>query len=234
MPTEKVRTLSTEAQPPSTCTISYPIRLAEGKIESVPDLINLAFEYGIFFRWIFFKNRPRGNLLFVRSLLIVGFFAALFFRFRHDWELLLLGIDVDPAILLAGAVVFGYWSMLSAFYSKSAACNQIYLEMIKAGGEGHTITAKLLSNALAIELLTLDLWAHRRFRMLFARNLYRAIEHAYSGDSQRLEMKLPAKIEDLYALVNGGHLQSKEARVLLDNYQDYLMYRTNKLHSQAG
>jgi hypothetical protein len=213
--------------------IKSPVLLSEGKVESLSDFVNLTFEYAIFFRWIYFKNRPRGNLLLVRALLVVGMLASLFYFFFHDFGLVLEGIEIDPIIAFTAGVALAYWDMIKVFHWKSEACGTIHLEMIKEGGQGRTQTARTLSNSLSIELLTLDMWAHRKYRQLFSRNLHRAVEHAYSKNSKKIEgMTLPEKIGDLYKKINAGHLQAKEARLLLDNYQEYLMYQTN-LHFEG-
>jgi len=209
--------------------VKYPVQLAESRIDGPSDLINYFLEYCVFFRWIAFKNRPRGNLLLLRSFLIVSAWAVLYFQFRRSFELILLGIDIDPVLFYFGGIVAGYWSMLNAFYNKSAACNQMYLEMVKSGGIGNTIAAKLISTSLAIELLTMDLWAHRKYRSLFARNLFRAIEHAYSDQSALVEFKMPSAIEQMLERVNAGKLENKEARLLLENYQNFLMHTANTI-----
>lgn len=211
--------------------ISHPVKLKEGKIESFSDALNLIIEYGLFFRWIYFKNRPRGNLLLLRGILGVSFWASIIVYAKFDWKLILMGIDIDPLIAYFFAVGLSYHSMASVFYRKSESCSQMYTEMLKAGGAGNIWCAKALSNALAIELLTLDLWAHRKYRGLFSKNLFRSIEHAYSTNSALINMDKPSTMEKLIDIVNKGELQAKEARILLDNYQDYLMYAMNKHYS---
>ena len=156
--------------------LKNPIRLAEGRVESLSDLVNLLFEYGLFFKWIYFKNRPRGNLLFLRSTLMVGAYALIFFYFFYDFGLVLEGIEIDPVIALTGATIIGYWHMTSTFYKKSKSCNDLNVEILKAVGREDHKTVELFSNALAIELLTLDLWAHRKFSSIFSEEIYKAID----------------------------------------------------------
>lgn len=212
--------------------LNSPVMLSDGRVDCLSDVLNMFFEYFVFYRWIYFKNRPRGNLLLIRSALSVGVYSFIFFYFFYDFGLVLEGIEIDPVIALAGAVVVGYWNMTSVFHKKSASCANMYLEMIKVGGAGQTITAKLLSNALAIELMTMDLWAHRMYRSLFTKNLYRAIEHAYSEHSSKLDLKLPETLQGMVDKVNSGKLQGKDARVLLDNYHDFLLFKSNTQHQQ--
>lgn len=214
--------------------IQQPVLLTEGKVEGLSDFLNLAIEYVLFFRWAYFKNRPRGNLLLLRGLMVVSFWSAIIVQAKFDWKLILLGIDVDPIIAYFAAIGFSYYAMSSVFFKKSEACAHMYTEMIKAGGSGNTWSAKALSNALAIELLTLDLWAHRKYRGLFAKNLYRAVDHAYSSNSVSLNINLPTDMSDILNTINKGKLQAKEARILLDNYQDYLMHSMNQHFANKG
>lgn len=204
--------------------LKYPVRLAEGKIENFSDFLNLIFEYGLFFKWMYFKNRPRANLLLLRSVLMVTVFSVGFFYFFYDFGLVLEGIEIDPVIALAGAVVVGYWNMIATFYKKSQACNYLHVELLKATGDGKLQTAELLSNSLAIELLTLDLWAHRKYRHLFAVYLYKSMELAYQDKAMEIaDLKLPKSLAECIEYVNHGHLQAKEARILLDSHHQVLM-----------
>ena len=207
--------------------LNSPVRLKEGRIESFSDFVNLVFEYGIFFKWIYFKNRPRGNLLLLRSAMMVATFSVGFFYFFYDFGLVLEGIEIDPVIALAGAVIIGYWHMTSSFYKKCKSCNQIHLEILKAAGLGDQRTVDLLTNSLAIELLTLDLWAHRKFRGLFAESLFHSLKHA-SDEHKAITWKAPKNLEDYILKVNKGDLQAKEARQLLDFHHKSLMKSASK------
>lgn len=202
--------------------LNSPVRLKEGRIENFSDFVNLMFEYGVFFKWIYFKNRPRGNLLFLRSALMVGTFSFVFFYFFYDFGLVLEGIEIDPVIALAGAVIIGYWHMTSSFYKKCKSCNQIHLEILKAAGKGDHKTVDILTNSLAIELLTLDLWAHRKFRNLFAQSLNDSLEFA-TKHPKDIHWKAPKDLKAYQELVNKGGLQAKEARLLLDHRHKSLM-----------
>lgn len=204
--------------------INSPVVLSEGRIENFPDLLNLILEYAVFFRWIYFKNRPRGNLFLFRSLLVVSFFASIYFLAFGDFGLVLEGIEIDPVVAFAGAVVFGYWNMLNVFHRKSEACSQIYLEMIKNANSGKDINSRLLCNTLCLELLTLDLWAHRMYKSLFARNLSRAVDVAYAKKMSQIgAVQLPENKSHFLDFINKGQLQAKDARTLLDSYQDVLL-----------
>ena len=204
--------------------LNCPVRLSEGKIENFSDFINLALEYGLFFKWIYLKNRPRGNLLFLRSAMMVGSFSCLFFYFFYDFGLVLEGIEIDTVIALTGAVIIGYWHMTGSFYKKTKSCNDIHLEMLKASGAGDRRSVEILSNSLAIELLTLDLWAHRKFRKVFRECLLSSMELAYSSDLEGINK--PKSLDEYVDYVNKGRLQAKEARILLDHQQDVFLKKS--------
>lgn len=200
------------------------VKLSEGSIEGFHDLLNLFLEYFVFFRWIYFKNRPRGNLLFLRSILVVGTYSSIYYYFFGSFTLVLEGIEVDSIICFAGAIVFGYSNMLSVFHRKSDSCTKLYVQMVSQSTEGNDKAAQLLANTLCLQLLTLDLWAHRMFRRIFSSYLQKAIDYTYKHNKDVIsESKLPPKIEGAYELLNSGKLQAKSARAILDNYQGHLL-----------
>ena len=209
-------------------SIKQNLHFSDGKIEQMSDLLNFILEYFMFYRWIYFKNRPRGNLLFLRSLLVVGTFAFLFFKFFHDFRLVLMGIDINPVIAMGAATALGYWNMVSVFHNKSSTCTTIYTEIMKAKGEGNLKSVELLSNSFALNLLTMDMWAHRLYDSFFSKNLEIAIHHHfYKGDWSKahpqasLEEKNKA-INDYIEIVNAGRLQAREARYILTEYREFL------------
>ena len=208
--------------------LNHPVRLSEGKIENFSDFLNLVLEYGLFFKWIYFKNRPRGNLLFLRSAMMVGTFSYAFFYFFYDFGLVLEGIEIDPVIALAGAVIIGYWHMTGSFYKKTKSCHHLHTEMLKATGSGEEHTAEILSQALAIELLTLDLWAHRQYRKLFADVLTQSMKWAYDHKWDGVRLERFEHFDDYIDHVNRGKLQAKEARLLMDHYQEHLLLKNKK------
>lgn len=204
--------------------IEEAIKLSEGSIEGFHDLLNLFLEYFVFFRWIYFKNRPRGNLLLLRSLLVVGTYSIIYYYFFGSFSLVLEGIEIDSVICFAGAIVFGYSSMLSVFHKKSDSCTKLYVQMVSYSTAGNRIAADLLANTLCLQLLTLDLWAHRMFRRIFSNYLQLAIKFTYTNNSELIsQFGMPDKIEDAIKVVNTGNLQAKAARMLLDNYQGHLL-----------
>lgn len=213
--------------------VHCPVQFSEGKIEQAHDAINLFFEYAIFFRWMYFKNRPRANLLFIRAFLITSTFFFIYVQFRHDFELILEGFDMDPVLAYIAAIVIGDWKMVNTFYRKSEACEALYIEMIKAEGAGNTHLATLLSNALAIELITMDLWAHRKYSRIFANNLALAIDHVYSIPERPASLKLAESIDQVWDALNRGKMQVHDAREILNVYQLHLLATATRVAQAA-
>ncbi len=200
--------------------IESPIFLSEGKVTSFSDLLNIFLEYCLFFRWIYFKNRPRGNLLFVRSMMAIGVYFTTYTHFFGDWKLMLLGIDIDPMLGLGICAALGYWNMSHVFYRKSETAAEIYTQIMTAKGSGHFYTEQLLTNNLCLQLLTMDLWAHRLYDGLFAQHLEQAIQNTIPPERQN----------QLYDSIQKGQLQAKEAREILSNYRLLLWQKDKKLN----
>lgn len=203
--------------------INSHIRLAEGQISGASDLINLALEYLVFFRWIYFKNRPRVNLLLIRTIMIIGLFAVCFFQLVSDFSLVLAGIEIDPVIALFITVVIGFWQTTNTFYSKASSCNGVYLNYLQAITEDNYRKIFVLRNALALQLLTLDLWAHRLYRNLFAADLEASIKFAFANKDQVPLVEKETDQEAFIKKVNDGKLKVDEARSLLGHYQEALL-----------
>ena len=211
--------------------IEAPVFLSDGKIKSLSELVNVAFEYLIFFRWSYFKNRPRGNLLLLRALLIVGFFGAAYYQLVSDFDLVLGGIEIDPVIAMFAGVVIGYWKMTDVFHKKSETCVRLYHDYLKAMSKGHEREGEILFNNFAMQILTVDLWAHRSFRVHFARALEEALKVCFeekyqTEDAQALlkEMKIHSQVEFMEH-INRGRLYARQARRLLENHQAFLLSR---------
>ena len=187
-----------------------PIHLSENKIRSVFDFVDRVLEYFVFFRWIYFKNRPRTNFFFVRSVAAVAAFGVIYYSIFSSLRLVLLGIDLDPVIFFAIAISVAYWQMTNVYLNKKVACNTTHNQIIHAFGEGNVKTAKLLKNTLALNLLSEGLWAHRSYVYFFASALESALDYANSDDK---------KIQEVLS----GRLEIAEARKILLNYKAYLI-----------
>ena len=199
--------------------LNNPIVLAEMKPESILDLINLFLEYFVFFRWIAFKNRPRGNLFLLRSFMIVGVFALIYFKFRSSLQLVMQGVEVDSVLALSAAVVIGFWYSTGVFHKKTSFCMDLYSDIMKEYAHGNRKGAHLLSVNLSATLLTLDLWAHRAFSTLFNKSLEDAINFRFPTAQGQSGEERDAVIKR----ANRGKLTIREARVLIDNYQAFLL-----------
>lgn len=201
------------------------LKLKEMKMEGFADIFNYFLEYLVFFRWVYFKNRPRGNLLFFRSILVVGFWGTLYFTFFSNFHLVIEGIDVDPVIALAAAVVLGYWNMTKVFHNKSMTCTQLHAEVIKAYAEGSSKTGDVLSCSLALHLLTMDMWAHRTYGSTFSKNLQNALAHKYTKNGNLDQALYETEVNRL----NNGQFRTREARQVLENYLDQLITESARL-----
>jgi ABC-type multidrug transport system fused ATPase/permease subunit len=187
-----------------------PIKLRESRISSITDFINWFLEYFIFFKWIYFKNRPRANFLLLRSAMVVSFFSIHYYYFFSSFDLLIMGIDIDPVIALTIFITIGYWNMSTSHHRKSVDLTNLYNQYLAELGKGHKNSAEMLLNSLAIQVLTVDFWAHRFFSEHFEEALKKAI--AQSDNPNKWA-----------ALFEAGKMHSREARVLLQNQQRKLI-----------
>lgn len=185
------------------------IKLAESKPKNLAAWLHLAIEYFLFFRWIVFKNRPRGNFLLIRSFLVVGFQGGLFFWLFGDLELVLLGIEVDSVIALGVAVTIAFWNMSKSYQEKTRMCFAANREILSNYADGETQKAELLSTFFAINVLQMDFWAHQSFAWVFNNALEAAIS------------LLPADEAHSYRqLRDKGALDQEAARMLLTKLQE--------------
>jgi len=182
--------------------VNYPVKLSSCKIHSFGDFINWLFEHFVFFRWMYFKNNPRGNLLLIRSALVTSFFGILYYLFFSSFNLIIAGVDLDPIIVLGVAITVGYWSMTTSFAQKSSHCSQLYMEFLRYQAGGNSETAKALGNYLSTTILTTDLWAHRGFAKHFAKSLELAAESQENAS-------------EIISSINSGRFNSKDVRELI-------------------
>lgn len=186
-----------------------PVKLCETKPRSLTQWLHLIMEYGLFFRWILFKNRPRGNFLLVRSVLGVGFQGSLYFLLFGDVELLLLGIEIDPVIALGILVTLAFWNMSRTYQDKTKLCLNCYQDILAAVADSQIKKAEILATNLALTLLSMDFWAHPLFSGAFFQALERAIYHQ------------PAeKREGYITLLDQGRMDQKTALSLLKTHQE--------------
>jgi hypothetical protein len=192
--------------------------LSESKIETFQDLLNILFEYLIFFKWIYFKNRVRGNLFFLRSILMVLTFALLYFKFFASFNLVIMGVDIDPVIAFGGAIVINYWAMVQSFASKSVLCLNVYNDVLKAYGAKNIVAAELLRNSLALQVVTVDMWGHRLFSPMFISAIKSALRESYG--------RKPSEFEALVLFVNkfkNGKITPRQIRLILSEHQNAMI-----------
>lgn len=151
------------------------VQMKETPVQGVQDFINWFIEYFLFYRWIFFKNRPRVNFLLLRAIMVVCTWFGLYYLFFSSFELLIIGVDVDPIILLGICIVVGFQGMSNTFAKKSVDCIKLYNEYLTEFAKGDYNVAKLLATSLSLQLLMVDLYAHRNFSWLFAKVMFEAI-----------------------------------------------------------
>jgi hypothetical protein len=194
--------------------------LSESKIETFQDLLNILFEYLIFFKWIYFKNRVRGNLFFLRSILMVLTFALLYFKFFASFNLVIMGVDIDPVIAFGGAIVINYWAMVQSFASKSVLCLNVYNDVLKAYGAKNIAAAELLRNSLALQVVTVDMWGHRLFSPMFISAIKSALIQRYSATESNL-----TEANRAVELFISGKTTPRQLRILLTEHQREMIWK---------
>lgn len=186
--------------------------------------LHFLIERLILFKWQCFKNNPRGNNLVIRAVFIatlipaymlllmwlLNFFFGITdfysgairekFDFHHYKEYLL------P--LLAVIIVI-YGSIWKDFHSKWEYCSNLFNDILKCNDE--EVVSNLCAS-LSIDLITLDLWAHRSFKETFHEELITAIKEKYQTSA------LPI-IEE----AENGLMSETRAMEILTDYQAKLV-----------
>jgi hypothetical protein len=90
--------------------------LAHSKSENIYDFFHTFVENFVFFRWVYFKNRPRSTFLIFRSVMINSLIFGAYYYFFSHFKFLLMGVDINPVLVYSGAIFMGYWSMTSSFH----------------------------------------------------------------------------------------------------------------------
>ena len=197
--------------------INNRIYLKSSKIGSLHELFHFFVENTIFFKWTFFKNRPRSSYLLIRSILINTLvYAAYYMLFSHV-KFLIMGIDVDPVLLFSGSTFLGYWVMSQSFHQKCNYLSTLYNDSIKADAQGKEREASMLKLNFSMQLLTMDLWGHRLYSWILAETLEEAASWAITHSK--------IEGEDLTSFthkLNRGELSTGEVRnILLLRLQDH-------------
>jgi hypothetical protein len=206
--------------------LNVRIYFKSSKISNAYELFHLFAENFIFFRWMFFKNRPRTTYLLVRSTMVNTMVFATYYAFFSKIKFLFMGIDVDPLLLYAGGVIIGYWFMSWTFGQKAVYLSNLYNDIIKEQGHGNHHTARMLSVNLAVQLLTLDLWGHRLYSWMLSETLEHAVQWAVQSKHQ--VVKGFDSFDDFVERANKGKLRIGEARSVLLVYQQHLAHFKDK------
>ena len=181
--------------------IKAPVYLKSDKNDSS---FHKFLEHWILWKREKYKNKPRGNCLIIRSLFVVFTIFSIMgpliillnylISFLPD-KIFCINLFLDNSmssivpkeitttnviVSFFGAVSILYWNIMSLFNKKWAYCCELYNKIIsKNRGKSKQ---KLLENALAVDLLTLDLWAHRSFSKFFSKELTKSIKKKYCKD----------------------------------------------------
>lgn len=206
--------------------LNYRIYLADSKIKGLHEIFHYLIENFIFFRWMFFKNRPRSTFLLIRAFLITGIFCCLYYLTISKFKFLIMGVDVDPVLLFSFMAVIGYWNMLRAFYDKNNYCSNLYNEIVKESAKGNNKSAEILRVNLATQLLSMDLWSHRIYSGTFVHMLENAIEFNFTEKNDYYKCPFSNK-EECVKAANDRKLQVGVARNMLMAYQHYLEDQLN-------
>jgi hypothetical protein len=182
-------------------------------------------EHYVFWRIPKFKNNPRGNYILIRAFLIVfsvfilacitGLIMLSLFSVIPQftpWDGLTQLLTVENFIKLfigfLGSTTVSYWNINSLFNRKWTYSANLYNKIVEHRSSSTSCSTQL-ENAFAIDLLTLDLWAHRSYADLFAHELERCILDKYSDLGNR---------SDWFEKINNDNLTESEAWELL-NYR---------------
>ncbi len=156
----------------------------------------------------------------VLFIIIIVYLVDLFLNLNIEFITVIKENIIHYSIAFIAALSFFYWQSAKMDQKKWLYCSDLYNTLIQEN-HGNAIISKILGNALAIDLIILDLWAHRSFKELFCDELNQAVE----------------KRADKYCLitkVNEKKLTEDEALFILQQYQDDLLEERDKLGEQKG
>lgn len=189
--------------------------LKESLINKIHEVAHKLIENFAFFKWMFFKNRPRSSYLLVRSVLVNTLIFGTYYLIFSNIQFLLMGIEVDPILLFVTGVTLGYWNMSASFSSKSQYLSSLYNDIVKYKGGEHQYTAKMLSCNFVAQLLTMDLWGHRLYSWLLVETL---TESAQWAINQTDEYSQFTSFENFVEVANSGKLDVGVARNIVIDY----------------
>lgn len=214
--------------------LKFPIQLKREEIKDVKALINCLIEIALC-KHQYIKNHPRGNYLVWKTVwfcILLPLFLYLTFLLlalalniteqEAQFCSNLTGIKNQFPLLfnfknyvnqhsfkiylmpLLGIMSVVYWNLWKDYHSKWTYCCNVFNQILTLENE----KADKLRRALAIDLLILDLWAHRSFSEFFKDSLLEALN----------EMKDDEK-EFFIKKINDGEVAECEALRILESYQ---------------
>lgn len=206
--------------------LKMPIQLIG---ESIKDagILHWFIERFILFRLQYFKNNPRSNYLLIKAVgtILVIFFLAIFLSLAIYHA---LPVSVRPEVDicqylkgnfykiltgLIGAISLVYWQTAKMFQKKWLYCSELYNKIISINPKESEKIYRILSNALTIDLVILDLWAHRSFQELFRDELISALKENHQT----------SEYESNLIKINNGKFSEKDALEVLQKHQYNLL-----------
>lgn len=199
-------------------------------------------ELFVFQRWQLFKNHPRGNYLLLRACL--GTLTVTCLGYLALTRIPLPGAVVrslasattatdaanpnpsyDSLVKLVfaflGAVSVSYWNMGQIFNRHWTYCSDAFNTVLQTTDADARDRLRL---SLAIDLITLDLWAHRSFRDLFRDELFRAIVAKYRD---------PGVLNDTINKISKKKMREDEALRILSERRRILLAETTTVGIDA-
>lgn len=196
------------------------------KEEENQGVVHYVIEKFVLWRLQNWKNNPRVNaliwkaILSVFSMTVIGAVIAISlyvaFNLLGQKQSFELGKVVEElskvylkswaklGLVLSGSITVAYWNMSTMFNKKWSYCADLYNKILTVP-KSDSDQRDLLRNALAIDILTLDLWAHRSFSALFTAELLKAIDCAH-GEAHA--------VSEIARAENGDFTESDALRVL--------------------
>ncbi len=205
--------------------LNHRLYFRESKLSSYYELFHKFAENFIFFRWMYFKNRPRTTFLMMRSVLVNSLaFSAYYYLFSH-FDFLIMGIEVDPVLLYFGACTVGYWNMSWNFFQKCNYLSSMYNDIIKLCSKTQGLEAQMLRINFSMQLLTMDLWGHRLYSWILNETLEETFEWAIQNKTVSFK-----NMNEFYEVANNKKLEISVARSALLDYLQHLSHMATKTH----
>lgn len=201
--------------------LTTPIRLAEQPIAGISDFLSWTFAKFCFFRWMWFRNNPRNELILLRSTLSTALLASVYYIVFSDFRFLVIGVDVHPVFILLGINFVIYSNMMKDFSQRSNYGIRLYNDIIqlRSRQDQDWYSYRYATASFAVQLLSLELWGHRDLSHAFNEAIELVIE-----DAGNKGVKFPDKLtkDTIYSQLNTGVLRCSQIRSILFDYMRLL------------